>query len=409
MKSIKVFEYHSLQQGVAYKGVTFNEKHFNALVKLNELHKNKYFTVGYKKITFKNFVGVIQIDGLTIEILPKIDHTSNDVAVWQNVLLNMLKVTRKIKVQDVGNAYVKKQNIHLLDIYFEWFLSEVELLIHQGLIKKYYKKTSNVKALKGKLEFAGHISKNLVHKEWFYTSHQIYGKNHLIHQILNQALSIISQLSKGSYIYNKCKKVQLAFPEVSEIKVNVSTFKKVVVSRKISPYKTALAIARLIILNYAPNVSSGKEHMLALLFDMNNLWEEYILASLQQVAAKKSFTVYGQQSKEFWNGVTVRPDIVIKNKNGDESFVIDTKWKNIDNSKPSISDLRQMYVYNDYWKANKSMLLYPSKITEVPNFIKFKDTSHHNPEDHCAIGKLNILQDDKLKLNIGEEILTWFD
>lgn len=54
----------------------------------------------------------------------------------------MLRTTRKLKVQQVEEANVSKQSIHLLDIYFEWFLNEVQLLIHQGLIKQYYQETS---------------------------------------------------------------------------------------------------------------------------------------------------------------------------------------------------------------------------------------------------------------------------
>lgn len=104
--------------------------------------------------------------------------------------------------------------------------------------------------------------------------------------------------------------------------------------------------------------------MLVLLFDMNSLWEEYILARLKQTDAEIS--VYGQQSTTFWSGITVRPDIVIKK--GNETFIIDTKWKKIKGGKPSTDDLRQMYVYNDYWKSDKAMLLYPSNQSEFRGF-----------------------------------------
>ena len=400
---IQVFEHNILHYGRVYKNVSFKEKHFNALVKLNELHDSKYFTVIHKGLKFKQFVGVIQVDDLIIEILPKIDNNKEDENVWQNVLIEILRVTKKLKVQKVGQANVNKQNIHLLDIYFEWFLNEVQLLIHQGLIKQYYKETNNVKALKGKLEFSGHISKNLVHKERFYTTHQVYDKDHLVHQILSQALFIVEECSKGNYLYSKCKTVQLDFPEVKTIKVNESTFTKIPKSRKKAPYETALAIARLIILNYAPSVSSGSERMLALLFDMNSLWEEYVLIRLKQ--ASKDLTILGQDSKVLWNGITIRPDIVIKKDN--EKFIIDTKWKNIDYSKPSTHDLRQMYVYNDYWESTKAMLLYPSNKTEFKGFKKFEgDDSKHK----CGLGKISIFKTDGQNLNekIGEEIINCF-
>lgn len=351
---IKVFEYEFLPIGGK-----FQERHLKDLSNLNALHNDCYFDIRYKGIRFKNFVGVVQIDGLTIEILPKIDANESDKELWQDVLIEMLKTTSKLKVQKVGQANVTKQNIHLLDIYFEWFLSEVELLIRQGLIKQYYTQTKNVSALKGKLEFSGHIQKNLIHKERFYTTHQIYEKDHLVHQILSFALSIIEDFSKGTWLYSRCKTVQLDFPEVKNIKINKTTFGRIKNSRKSAPYKTALEIARFIILNYAPNISSGDEKMLALLFDMNSLWEEYVLVKMKQEALKRKDTeVYGQSSKEFWQGITIRPDIVVKKP--EQVYVIDTKWKNIQNFKPSTQDLRQMYVYNDYWESVQSMLLYPA-------------------------------------------------
>ena len=408
--TIQVFEHDSLHYGRDGENVSFKENHFNALVKLNELHDNKYFTVIHKGLKFKHYVGVIQVDGLTIEILPKIDNNNEDVNVWQSALIEMLRVTKKLKVQKIGEANIHKQNIHLLDIYFEWFLNEVQSLLRQGLIKQYYRETSNVKALKGKLEFAGHISKNLVHKERFYTTHQVYEKDHLVHQVLAQALHIIEQCSKGNYLYSKCKTVQLDFPEVKVIKANAATFTKIAKSRKTAPYETALAIARLIILNYAPSVSSGSERMLALLFDMNSLWEEYVLVRLQQAA--EDVNIYGQQSKVLWNGIAIRPDIVIENRSG--TFIIDTKWKNIEHSKPSTNDLRQMYVYNEYWGADKAMLLYPSNTTSFSEeeFISFNPLNDGKEHHKCALGKISIFksEDDQLILDdkIGEKILDWF-
>lgn len=412
MNKIQVFEHSFLP--VEEKG-KFKHRHFVALSKLNAIHDYKYFDLKHNGVVFKQFVGVIQIDGLTIEILPKVDknetESEDSKKKWQSVLIEMLKVTQKLKIQQVGQANVTKQSIHLLDIYFEWFLNEVQLLIHQGFIKQYYKEIGNVKVLKGKLEFAGHIQKNLVHKERFYTTHQVYDKDHLIHQILGQALEIIATLSKGNYLYSKCKTVQLDFPEVKAIKASENTFTKIPKSRKTAPYETALTIARLIILNYAPNISSGSEKMLALLFDMNSLWEEYVLVRLKQVAPEKGVDVYGQNSLEFWNGITIRPDIVLEKRVSNtekEVLIIDTKWKNIDQSPPSTHDLRQMYVYNEYWKSRRSLLLYPSNNEGIYEFKPFVQIDE-NPNHLCGLRSISIFNDEnKLDELIGEKIINLF-
>ena len=408
MLKIQVFEHSFL----AIEKGKFEQRHFVALSKLNALHNDKYFDIRHNGVKFKQYVGVIQVAGLTLEILPKIDNHNEDEAVWQKVLIEMLRVTKKLKVQKVDQANVNRQNIHLLDLYFEWFLNEVQTLIHQGLTKQYYKETSNVKALKGKLEFAGHINKNLVHKERFYTTHQVYDKDHLAHQILCKALNIVEKCTKGNYLYSKCKTVQLDFPEVKKISVTEATFSKIPKSRKTAPYETALAISKFIILNFAPNILSGSENMLALLFDMNSLWEEYVLVCLKKAAedSQSGIMVHGQKSKTFWNGITIRPDIVIEK--GTETYIIDTKWKNIKANKPSTDDLRQIYVYNEYWKSNKAMLLYPASESNFSkeDFISFNpiiNDTHH----HCGVGKISILNPDNKTLDkdIGNTILSWFN
>lgn len=251
-------------------------------------------------------------------------------------------------MNEVGKAHVDRQNIHLLDIYFDRFLTEIEKLVHSGLIKQYRKETKNTLALKGKLEFAGHIRRNMVHQERFYTSYQVYDKDHLLHQIVNEALGVV-----GTYRYGRCKAVQLNFTEVNTIVASEITFAKLKLNRKSEPYREAMMLSRLIILNYSPNVKSGAENMLALMFDMNDLWEKYVLMSLKKQA--KDWRVIGQASKRFWESKTIRPDIILENKTYN-TIVIDTKWRNYTYDRIGMDDLGQIYVYNDFWNARVGML-----------------------------------------------------
>lgn len=49
----------------------------------------------------------------------------------------------------------------------------------------------------------------------------------------------------------------------------------------------------------------------------------------------------------------VKPDLVLTSPQG-ERIVIDTKWKLIRDGRPSDADLKQMFVYNLYWKTDRS-------------------------------------------------------
>jgi 5-methylcytosine-specific restriction enzyme subunit McrC len=183
-----------------------------------------------------------------------------------------------------------------------------------------------------------------------------------------------------------------------------ATFDKLKLNRKSQPYEKALEIARLIILNYAPNISSGSERMLALLFDMNSLWEEYILVQLKKACVNKPYRVEGQQSKTFWGSMSLRPDIIIT-QNDETQIVIDTKWKRIEGNKPSTNDLRQMYVYNDHWNSRFSILLYPGT-----HHSKIFHREFHFPDHSCGILKMNVLNaDGELDQRIGEALLEKFE
>ena len=391
----------------------FNSRHLNALWKLNEYNNFDYFDPIPNGVKFKQYVGILQVDGLSIEILPKADK-DNDNADWKNLLLQMLKACGHLKASSAGSANVKRQHLNLLEVYFELFLSEVETLIRRGLAKKYRKQTSNVKALKGKLEFAGNIRYNLVHKERFYTTHQVYNHDHVLHQVLNHALEIIEQFSKGSYLYDRCKRILLNFPETTPLKITKKHIDSIVLDRKTAPYINALELARLIILNYSPDISSGKEKMISLLFDMNRLWEEFILIQLRRELVDSNYVIKGQDSQTFIGSNYLQPDVVIQHKEDPSKvYIIDTKWKRPTNQSSSISDLRQMYAYNRFWNAQKAMLLYPG----TPKTTRFKpfeteDFFRTNEEttsiQHlCKSGFVSILdEDNRLSKTIGKQVLN---
>jgi 5-methylcytosine-specific restriction enzyme subunit McrC len=413
-RTIQVFEHERLTLTPNQWGEYLSDGELDKLYSFNDKNENIYFTGIRDGIKFKNFVGVIQIGGLTLEILPKADKRKDDspgshktsTRNWRNALLRMLAICRKIKLDSVSEATLEKRHHSILDLYFEIFLDEVERLLHQGLIKKYRLTAGNVYALRGRLDFGKHIHKNLIHQERFFTDHEVYDQDHLINQILLRAVRILDQITTSPYIKDRVARVNLDFPEVKELEVQSYHFDQVIENRKTSSYKQAIQIAKMIILNYSPDIKSGHENMLALLFDMNKLWEEYI----SRVLAKSLVPGLGvafQNTKSFWKSdtstKTIKPDLVLTK--GNETYVIDTKWKVIDSSKPDDSDLKQIFAYNIYWKSYHSMLLYPTTAfaseNNRGNYEQGMDKVHG-----CTLAFVNVLNSQgKLNIFSADEIL----
>lgn len=402
---IEVFEHQRLLVGTN----GFKQVHLDALLKLNEYHDGKYFESIAKGLKFNQYVGIIQVDGLVIQINPKADKADQD-SRWSGVLLNMLKACGKLKANSIGAANVNRKHLNLLEVYFELYLQELDSLLRKGLVKKYRKQTKNVSSLKGKLEFAGHLQKNIIHKERFYTTHQVYDENHLLHHVLFKALSIVSHFTKGTRLYDHVKRVQLNFSSNLSLNITKSQLENLKLNRKTKDYTYAVELARLIILNFSPDISSGKEKMLSLLFDMNDLWETYILRQLKKISTQHDFEVTGQESKPFWGNNYLRPDIVLR-KNG-KVYIIDTKWKLPKSNSASVGDLRQMYTYCRFWDAEKAVLLYPG--SKSHNYQSYITDDYSKVSDNtisinhqCKKGMVNVFSDNETKLNdnLGLDIL----
>ncbi len=394
---ITVFEHQTLRYDRDEK---FSEEQFRALSRYHGEKGTPFFSLCYNGVKFNEHVGVIQVGKTVIEVLPKPDKISKTEAnesKWRNILIDMLKAVGTFEIKSTSSSNLRIRPNSVLELYFELFISEVEYLHRRGLVKQYRTDTNNCNALKGSLQFNQHINQNVVHKERFFIKHSVYDVHHRFNQIIYKTLKLLQQINTSTKLKSRIGALLLFFPEMDDLKVSEDFFQRLTYNRKTEIYKTSMDIARLILLQYHPDLSSGRNYVLALMFDMNLLWERFVLVSLKKNPAYK---VEGQLSKLFWkpeNGyrTTIRPDIVLTK--GDKKMVLDTKWKNLYNEKPAPEDLRQMYVYHDYFKADKVALVYPSDNYHTEKGHYYTTESQNLSDKQCAL----------LTLTINSNIYEW--
>lgn len=395
---ISVFEHESIRFDKGDKRIT--EEQFKAL----EKHFGNglpFYSLRYNGIQFNEHVGVIQIGKTIIEVLPKADKAETDTKKWKGILIDMLKAVGGFDIKATSNSSLRIKPNSILDLYFEMFIVEVEYLFHLGLIKKYRKKEGNTTALKGNLHFAKHIQHNLTHQERFYVRHSTYDIEHQLHFILYKTICLLQQINTNAGLHGRIGGLLLQFPEMPDIKVLEATFTKLVFNRKNQGYKKAIEIAKLLLLQYHPDISRGRNHVLALMFDMNRLWEQFVYVSLRN-HIKDGTTITGQSSKFFWkpeNGYhsKIRPDIVLNKDQKDTCMVLDTKWKNLGGNNPSPDDLRQMYVYHEYYGASKVALVYPGSTIESKKGRFLHPLNSHGLDKECSL----------ISISVNEMIKEW--
>ena len=393
---INTFEHRALKSGAG-----LSQKQLEALQKYYGSNGTPFYSLIHNGIKFNSFVGVIQIGTLIINVLPKIDNTEDDDASktkWRNILIGMLKTVKNFELQVSSSSLLNIKENYILDIYFELFIKEVEYLLHNGLYKKYNYIESNSKALKGKILFSKNINKNIVHKERFFVRRMEYNYNHIAHKIIYKTLKLLHAINNNNSLNSRISNLMLNFPEVEDIKVSKQLFDKLILGRKLQAYKKAINISKMLLLNFHPDITRGQNDVLALMFDMNILWEEFVYTTLKK-NLDNEFKISRQINKNFWNPDNggqvsrIRPDILIEN--GNERYIIDTKWKKFDGKNPSVEDLRQLYVYHKYFNADKVSIVHPGMEKIVKG--KYYDIDNNNRlKEECSIISIPI------KNTIGE-------
>jgi len=401
----------------------FKQKHWEALCRYLEQQNKKefgrieYYRILNKGIQFTNYVGVIQAGNLTIEVLPKTDREKTTAAnlvvdkletedsqkrqSWHDVLLKMLKECRLLQVSHVDYASLNLKSNSILEIYLELFLEQTQKLLHEGLVKKYKKKEGNTLAMKGQMLFSKNISHNLIHQERFYVRHTEFNRNNIFNQLLYKTLYLIAAISSNTSVTDKTNRLLLDFPEMPDCKVTSATFDKLVYDRKTERYKEAILISKMLLLNYRPDITGGSENVIAILFDMNELWEEFVYRRLVK-SAEEGVQISRQNKKPFWYNKNddyykkVKPDIVVT-KN-ERTIILDTKWKIVDDNRPADDDLKQMFVYNLLWNAEQSLLIYPGSHKNCEGSYLHFDLSKPRKKDekeeffnHCSLAFIDLL------------------
>lgn len=388
---IQVYEHDCVKYDPNFYGIRISEEEYAVL---ENYHGNgtPYFKLINKGIQFNEYVGALQVGKLTIEVLPKIDRLSANKNDWHLILLQMLKRVGLFNVSVTSFADLKLKSNSILDLYFEIFISEIELLLHRGLIKNYRKKEENITSLKGALNFTKQLQKNIVHQERFFVNHTVYDREHPFNKVLLKTLRLLKNLNTNAMLESRIDNAISNFPDLPDFFVDDSWFDRIVYNRKTEAYQKAIDIAKLLLLHYHPDISSGRNHVLALMFDMNALWERFVYISLKKYLHNANITA--QIVKPYYrldghHAVRLQPDIHIRI--GQTDYIIDTKWKLPASNKPGHTDLQQMYAYTKYFQSSKTILCYPGVKYQIKNGA-FSPEQAGSEEMNCSVITIGLEQ-----------------
>lgn len=363
-----------------------------------------------------NYVGVIQVPGMTVEILPKVDTAkieqkdfpSKDTA--QNNLLYMLSLTRRIPVEERELAALARQRMPLLDALIRIFVERLFAELLRGLDHAYRHREENLSCLKGKLLMAEHLRKNFADRARHFVAYDEFVSDTWLNRIIKATCRKLLAMSSVTANQKRLREALVLLEEIGDVQIAAHHFDKVHLTRNTERFRGILDFCRMVFMGLSPQARIGSNRTFSLLFPMEQLFEEFIAAFIRRYASRfglfpaeihpqarnrGKYLVRRNEEGKF----RLRPDIVIGKTADKPRLIIDTKWKHLktdlEDSKNGVlqADMYQLYAYATRYNCPDNILLFP----HVDGIAAKSYTLDDNPKTRLRICTVSLNRDLRME------------
>lgn len=371
MKSLTVTEYEPIALGPKFATYpkTLTRAHADSVLRYAEgrgLELLEY--INSRSVRPKNYVGVIAVGDVVLEVLPKIEDAMDAPRMRHN-LLAMLCAALELDVRESELSGLATQCRTLLDFIAALYCRHLLQLARQGLVKSYIETDDDLPVLRGKLLATRQFTRNAVHPERLACRYSVFTADTVLNRALKSALLRVRALIQGVEAQRLVGELLFIFDDVGN-DVDLEAVSRLTLDRTNQRYSPVLKLAQLILRGESPDVTRGSTVSYALVFDMNELFERYIGAKMRRAAQLAGIRARLQARGFFLARETtvatrafaLIPDILVMS--GAATLgVVDTKWKRLTPSAPRFgvtpSDMYQMVAYARGLSCPRIVLLYP--------------------------------------------------
>jgi 5-methylcytosine-specific restriction enzyme subunit McrC len=332
------------------------------------------------------WVGVIQIPGLQLEILPKTDDSpqesgaaaadKHEDATRRN-LLTMLAWGGLGTVRSRGLADLSLKRATIYDWLVDAFLDRALEELERGLDRQYAAEEGNLLVLRGKLVVAEQVTRNAAQRHRFYCRFDALTEATPILIRLRQCCRVLIERRLPESVLTKVRDVLGILDDVPDVVFRHGE-PAPVFNRQNERFADIYSFASMVLEGHAADVRRGGVETFSLLFDMDKVFERFIAAFMHaQVIPKIAGAVVRPQGKGNRRPLfrdpgsrravlNLKPDLLVEH--GGKTLVLDTKWKRLAEAKaarPTDADLYQLYAYLRRYESEMATLLYPARANVV--------------------------------------------
>jgi 5-methylcytosine-specific restriction enzyme subunit McrC len=370
----------------------------------------------------RQWVGVVQVPGLQLEILPKIDVPEVDQEQTVNQaaranLLYMLSISGDIPVRSRDLASLLQRRAPLSETLARLFAESLKIELLRGPERSYVQFEENVRSFKGKLLSAKQSLHNAAHRERFYCRFEEFCDDTIMNRIFRATCRYLLSCSYTPATQDVLSHCVLLLESVQDVFVHDELFDQVVLSRQNERFADLLNFCRHVLRDFSPTAQTGDVQTFSVLFDMNYVFERFIAGFLRSRVLDRfpGYSLYASSKKKVLhlmscNGQGIfplQPDLVIEAEDG-ERLLLDTKWKRLSNQGNrggvSTSDLYQLFAYTRRYGCKRSLLLYPQVPGSKQRDFEIIDSNNRHSGEQVGIRFVDIHRN--LRTSYGRDQLA---
>lgn len=332
---------------------------------------NKALSFSRKAIHPTSFVGVIRYKNIQFEILPKLlSKSESDKKQILKNLLYMLSYTNKLDIKDNNLANLHASNNPFLETLIKIYAETLFSALKRFSPKNYINISDNINFFKGRLNISRNIRHNYANKAKFFCDFDEFSENNVLNQLFLYVTYNLNNVTKNTHNKKLLQCIINYYSDIDFVRFYPKDLSHITLTKNQSFFKTAFLLAKMFIEHTAVDMSKNKFDNIALLWDMNSLFEEFVTEFLQrnknEIGLYEVKPQYGRRllkskdNNKYYSNTFV--DIYIVKQKGKPGIVLDTKYKINDGEYGELSnaDVFQVTTYCRLWDSSNAVLLYPS-------------------------------------------------
>lgn len=328
------------------------------------------------KIKTSYYVGTIKYRNIQIEILPKfLAHNNapnrNKIAIEN--LMYMLNYTKRLDIKwNLGARLSDCPNLFqetLIKIFIESLFDSLKRFTP----KNYVLTEDNLHFIRGKLKLSAHIRCNACNAARFYCEYDEFSEDNQLNQLFLYVSKLLYGITQNANNKKLLKFVIDYYSDITEKTFNIYNIQSIHLTRNQHIFKTPFMLAKMFLEHSATDMSAHRMENIALMWNMNELFEEFVFGFINHhknyfgfdnvsYQKTKKLLVKTETNKSCCKATYV--DIMITQSGSHHKIILDTKYK----TPSSLTDISSADIYQvaTYCALHgcaenvRAVLLYPS-------------------------------------------------